>query len=199
MTRSQQAPARPAALEEIDELTLTRARRGEAAATRAVFERYHGAVYRFVWRMLGPRAAVAVVEDLTQETFLRAFAALPRFAPDGPARLSTWILTIASRIALNELRRARRRGGDATVELDANELGGAARTDEGAERSALGARLARELARLSPDHRAVFLLREYHDLSYQEIATALELELGTVQSRLARARATLRSALEDLA
>src|SRR6185436_15814080 len=98
MTRSQQAPARPAALEEIDELTLTRARRGEAAATRAVFERYHGAVYRFVWRMLGPRAAVAVVEDLTQETFLRAFGALPRFAPDGPARLSTWILTIASRI-----------------------------------------------------------------------------------------------------
>jgi RNA polymerase sigma-70 factor (ECF subfamily) len=187
--------ARPA-LEELDELTLLRARRGDEAATRALFDRYKEPVFRFLWRMLGRQATSAVVEDLTQDTFLRGFAALDRFSPDGPARLSTWLLAIAARLALNELRRQRRRGGTAMVELD-DSLRGSGRTDEAAERRAIGARIAQELERLSPEHRAVFVLRDYHDLSYHEIAHALDIELGTVQSRLSRARAALRLALED--
>jgi RNA polymerase sigma-70 factor (ECF subfamily) len=73
-----------------------------------------------------------------------------------------------------------------------------ARADETAHRRALGEILEREIGKLAPDHRAVFLLREYHELDYAEIARVLEIQIGTVQSRLSRARAALRLALEDV-
>src|SRR4051794_10095336 len=111
------SPTSRSQVEEIDDVMLTRVRRGDASAARAFFERYHRPVFRFLWRMLASRASVPVIEDLTQETFLRAFASLAKFSSDGSARLSTWLLTIASRLALNELRRQRRRGGDGMVEL----------------------------------------------------------------------------------
>lgn len=192
-------PARPPSRGsiEIDDLTLARACRGEPAAGRAFFEHYQRTVFAFLWRMLSPRATHALVEDLLQDTFLRAFAALPRFSVGGAARPSSWLLTIATRTALNELRRQKRHP-ETSADHEVMGLVGGARGDESAERRALGAVLAREIGRLSPDFRAVFLLREYHDLTYEEIARALDLELGTVQSRLSRARAALREALEGL-
>ena len=182
---------------ELDELTLVRARRGDQAAARALFDHYHRQVFAFLWRMLSPHATQAAVEDLTQDAFLRAFAALPRFAPEGPARLSSWLLTIATRVALNELRRRKRRP-DATVDVDLVAVPGGARPDESASRRALGALVARAIGELSDDFRAVIVLREYHDQSLDEIARALEIPVGTVQSRLARARAALRGALEGV-
>lgn len=146
--------------------------------------------------MLGGRANPALVEDLTQETFLRVFKSLAGFTLDGSARLSTWILTIATRLALNEQRNQRRAIVSAVPE--APEPIADARADDTAQRRALGEILEREIARLAPDHRAVFLLREYHDLEYAEIARVLEIQVGTVQSRLSRARAALRLALEDI-
>ncbi|MGE0872304.1 MAG: RNA polymerase sigma factor [Kofleriaceae bacterium] len=200
MTRASgpSAPLPPVAGGELDELTLIRARRGDPSASRALFDHYKDLVFRYLWRMFGPRSTVAAIEDLTQDTFLRAFEALDRFSAAGPARLSTWLLTIATRVGLNEVRRQRRRGAGATVEIDHDLLRSTARADEAAERRALGARIADALQDLPPEHRAVFILREYHDLSYQEIASVLEIELGTVQSRLSRARAALRAALEDI-
>ena len=81
----------PPAPEELDELTLARAQRGDEEACRALVVRYQRALFALLARMLGPRGAV---EDLAQETFLRAFRALPGFDRSGPARLSTWLLTI---------------------------------------------------------------------------------------------------------
>ena len=179
---------------EIDELTLARARRGDDAACRAVFRHYQRAVYSLAWRMLGGKANPALVEDLTQETFLRVFRSLAGVTPDGTARLSTWILTIATRLALNE-QRNQRRAIIAALPADAEPIAHA-RADETADRRALGEILEREIGKLAPDHRAVFLLREYHDLDYGEIAAALEIDLGTVKSRLARARGALRAHLE---
>lgn len=187
----------PSAIVELDALTLARACRGDEAASRAFFDQYHRIVFAFLWRMLSPRVSQAQVEDLTQETFLRAFAALARFSPAGEARPSSWLLTIATRLALNELRRHRRRPGD-VMDVEAVSIASNSRTDEAATRRALGTLLAREVARLQPDQRSVFLLREYHGLTYNEIAQALDVELGTVQSRLARARATLREALKEV-
>ena len=182
---------------EIDDVTLAKARRGEPAATRAFFDLYHRQVFAFVWRMLSPRASRAVVEDLVQDTFVKAFGALPRFSPDGAARPSTWLLTIATRVALNEIRRAKRKP-DATVDVELVALPGGSNPAEAAERRALAALLEREIAALAPDHRAVFLLRDYHDRSYDDIAAALGIPIGTVQSRLARARAALREALRGV-
>src|SRR5215470_592892 len=90
---------------ELDDVTLARAQRGEAAAWRALVEHYQRAVFALLSRMLAPSGRAALVEDLAQETFLRAFRALPAFDRGGRARLSTWILTIATRLGIDELRR----------------------------------------------------------------------------------------------
>lgn len=176
---------------ELDDLTLARAQRREPEACRRLVAQYQGAVFALIGRMLGP-ARSAVVEDLAQDTFLAVFAGLPGFAPGGPARLSTWILAIASRRAIDHLRRHRPVPvGAADVTADPR-LGAVARRD-------LARAIEAALADLAPEYRAAFLLRELHGLDYDEIARALGIELGTVRSRLARARQALRAALSEVA
>src|SRR5689334_19186631 len=154
--------------EPLDELTLRRAQHGDERAWRALIERYRQPVHALIWRLLAGRARHRV-EDLVQETFVRVLRALPGFDPAGPASLSTWMLTIAARLALNELRRP--------------------------EAAPLAEEPVAPGADLPDAQRAVFVLREYHDLDYAEIAAALELDPGTVKSRLSRARAALRAHL----
>jgi len=170
--------------DELDELTLRRAQRGEDRACRELVRAYQRRVFALLGRMLGQPA---LVEDLAQETFLRVFRALPAWSPSGPARLSTWILTIATRLALDELRKQRpvQAMPQPTVLPEA-------------EARALGRAIAQAVSQLPPDFRAVFLLREYHELEYDEIARALEIDLGTVKSRLSRAKAALREALKEV-
>jgi RNA polymerase sigma-70 factor (ECF subfamily) len=182
--------------DELDDLRLRRAARGDQEAFRELVELYHRRVHDLLWRMLDPSGRADRVEDLVQETFVRVFGALSRFRPDGPARLSTWILTIATRLALNELRRA----GRPTVPLDAvaEHLGGGEPADRAAERRRLGRAIARAIGALPVEYRAALVLREYHGLDYAEIAEVLEIDLGTVKSRLSRARSKLRDALEEV-
>jgi RNA polymerase sigma-70 factor (ECF subfamily) len=178
---------------ELDEVTLRRAQRGEAAAFRALVERYHGPVRAVVWRMLDPGGGGSRVEDLVQETFLRVHRGLVGFEPDGPARLSTWILTIATRATLNELRRER----PALVPIEDEPLPAPDSADAELRRRRLGEALRRALGALAPDARAVVVLREYHEMDYAEIAAVLGIDVGTVKSRLSRARAALRQALQE--
>jgi RNA polymerase sigma-70 factor (ECF subfamily) len=171
----------------LDELTLRRAQRGDERAWRDLIERYQQPVHALVWRLLAGRAQHRA-PDLTQETFVRVLRALPGFDPAGSATLSTWILTIATRLTLNEMRRPE------MTELEREPIG-RERTDADAERRRLGAAIAAGIAELPDTHRVVLVLREYHDLDYGEIAEALELDVGTVKSRLSRARAQLREYL----
>ena len=93
----------------LDRSVLQRAKAGDPAAFRLLYEHCAEGVYRFLHRMLGDAAAA---EDALQETFLRVLGALRRFDPDGPAPLASWILTIARRVALSREvsgQRARRR------------------------------------------------------------------------------------------
>ena len=183
-------PAAAARLTEpFNELTLHRAQRDDPSAWRTLIERYQGPVHALIWRLLAGRQRHRV-EDLVQETFVRVLRALPGFDPGGPATLSTWMLTIATRLALNELRRPEHAA--LLGELPASP---GDRADASAERRRLAAAIHAGVAALPPDQRAVFVLREYHELDYAEIAAALELELGTVKSRLARARSALRAHL----
>jgi RNA polymerase sigma-70 factor (ECF subfamily) len=179
----------PAAVraEPFDELTLRRAQRGDERAWRDLIERFQRPVHALIWRLLAGRARHRV-EDLTQETFVRVLRALPRFDPAGPATLSTWILTIATRIALNELRRPE--WPAIAAEPVARE-----RTDAVAERKRLAAAIAAGMAKLPDGQRAALVLSEYHELSHAEIADILELEVGTIKSRLSRARSALRAEL----
>ncbi len=180
---------------ELDEVSLARARRGDDDARRQLIVHYQDRVFRYLWRMLAWRGQGALVEDLCQETFERVLRALPGFSDTGPARLSTWILTIATRLALKELRRRRvREDARAGARIDAEPVPG---PDQQSERAALGRAVRRAIARLGPDHRAVIILREYEELDYDSIARILDIQVGTVKSRLARARAELREALDE--
>jgi len=178
---------------ELDEVTLARARRGDDDARRQLVLHYQARVFRVLWRMLACRGQAAMAEDLCQETFERVLRSLPGFSASGPARLSTWILTIATRLALKELRRRRVRDA-AVFRLEPEASPG---PDRQAERAALGHAVRRAIAGLSPDHRAVIILREYEELEYEAIARILDIQVGTVKSRLARARAELREALDE--
>jgi RNA polymerase sigma-70 factor (ECF subfamily) len=192
---SEKAP-RAASAAELDELTLVRAQRGEDAACRLLVATYQRRIFALLHRMLGPSGRGALVEDLAQETFLRAFRALAMFDRAGSARLSTWLLTIATRLALDELKKNVPR----LVPIDALARGVAAggSTADDADRRALQGALARAVAALGPEQRATFLLREVHELSTEEVATALEVDLGTVKSRLSRAKQALRAALAEV-
>src|SRR5688572_18877014 len=170
---------------------LARAKAGDEAACRALVTAHQQRIFAQLAGMLRPVGRVALVEDLAQETFIRAFRALPRF--EGPPnKMRAWLLTIATRVALNELRRR----PAATSDLDV------AASEEAlhvAQSSSVIGRGLEDAVRDLPDvYRAAFLLRELHGLDYAEIAEILEVDLGTVKSRLSRARARLRAVLRQV-
>jgi RNA polymerase sigma-70 factor, ECF subfamily len=178
---------------DLDELTLARAQRGDRQAFRTLVERYERPVFALLGRMLLRAGRESLVEDLAQETFVRVFRGLPSFGSDGRNNISSWILTIAARLAIDELRRqpVGVERLDAVALAVADDVG----ADERSERRRVAAAIERAVAELAPEYRAAFLLREVHEMDYESIAEALRIDVGTVKSRLSRARAALRNAL----
>jgi RNA polymerase sigma-70 factor (ECF subfamily) len=181
-----------------DDRELLRACRGQdAAAFRSFVVQHQRMVFALLSRMLG---AGPEVEDLAQETFVRAYRAFPSFDPSGPAKVSTWLLTIATRLALDSRKRRRvavqsidEPGGEGEK---ASERAGSGPTPEAAlERRQLGEALARAAESLPDDQRAALVLAELHGLSIEEIAAALEVPANTAKTRLFRAREKMRAAL----
>jgi RNA polymerase sigma-70 factor, ECF subfamily len=170
---------------ELDAGTVARAQRGDDAACRALVERHQQPVFAVIARVVGPRGQLAVVPDLAQETFLRVFRHLSGFAIAGPGRLSSWVLTIATRVALDHLKR---RKLDLVPAVEAV-------AEPEVELRQTAVVVERAIETMAPALRAVLLLRVVHELPYEDIARELGLELGTVKSRLARARALLWQAL----
>lgn len=193
-------PFRTTTRPEVDDPVVLRAQQGDAAACRALVQTHQRRVLGQLRAMLAPVGKGALVEDLAQETFLRAFRALPRFRGDGRASLATWLVTIATRVALNELRRRPPHTEWLDTVTESGRTGEAARSGEAAvvERHASAQAIERAIADLSPVYRGAFLLRELHGLDYGEIAEVLEVDVGTVKSRLSRARARLRLALAEV-
>ena len=189
-----ESDARPPRPAEIDGAIVARASRGDPAACRVLVERFERPVFAVLSRLLRPAGRQDRVEDLAQECFLRVFRSLPRFDPKGPAKLSTWILTIASRLAIDELRRPALAAG---ALLDVDTLSGPAVQEKVAAQREQLRRVAQALDELSPEYRAALALRLFHEQGYEQIAAALGIELGTVKSRLARARAALARALGE--
>lgn len=170
---------------------VDRLKAGEPHAFEELVRGYQHRVFGVALRMLGTRAEA---EDVAQEVFLRVHRAIGDFR--GEARLSTWLYGITSRLCLNRLaspaRRRERAGDDVLIELPAPDADAAAT----AERSELEAALSAAIASLPEEFRIVVLLRDVEGLSYDAIAEALDLEPGTVRSRLHRARTTLKETLE---
>lgn len=175
----------------IDDLTLARAKRGESKACLALVRAHEDAVFAVLGRMLRPRGLEGMVEDLAQETFLRAFAALGRFESGGTAKLSTWLLCIASRLAIHELNRLR--PPTATLE----DTTPASTEDRMPERLAARGTLDRALMMITPEQQVVLVLREFHGLDDASIAQVLGTSPGTIKARIFRARARLRKCLKE--
>jgi RNA polymerase sigma-70 factor, ECF subfamily len=176
---------------ELDELTLARARQGEPSALTALVRHYEKPVFQLVGRLLCSRAPAAV-DDVAQEAFIRVIRGIHRFDPRGPARLSTWILTVATRTCLNAMRGRNR---DAPLDGHAAVLEAGDSPEQTVLERERGRRVQAAMAALPDEMRTMLVLRAYHDLDYPEIAAALDLEVGTVKSRLSRARTALREVL----
>ena len=158
--------------------------------------RYAEDLFRYAMALSRNRAEA---EDLVQETYLRGLKEMGGLRPN--SNLKVWMFTILRNVWRNQLRK--QRTGPRIVELDNGETS----LDPPAERSKdphnlLVSKVEREhvrvaIERLPTDFREIVILREYEDLSYQEIAELLNCPLGTVMSRLGRARARLRILLSD--
>jgi RNA polymerase sigma-70 factor (ECF subfamily) len=172
---------------ELDDLTLRRAQQGERAALDALIDRYHGTVHALVWRMACAQGD-SHVADLVQDALIRVLQSLPRFDRAGPARLSTWILTIATRVVLNDRRR------DLRPDVKPEPASYVDPSTVASDRE-LGVAIAKAVLELPEAQRIAFVLREYHDLDYAEIADVLGVDVGTIKSRLSRARAAVRDTL----
>lgn len=138
------------------------------------------------FRLLGDRDRM---DDALQNAYVRAFRGLPRFR--GDAEPETWLYRIVYNACLDELRRARR---TRHTELDEHLASGEELADDAAGRAALGS----ALADLPPDQRAAVLLVDAEGFDYRAAAEVLGVEVGTLASRLSRARAALRRALSPL-
>jgi RNA polymerase sigma-70 factor (ECF subfamily) len=166
--------------------TWALAARGGDELAQAAFVR---ATQAEVWRFTAALVDTATADDLTQETYLRAFRALAGFEARSSAR--TWLLGIARRVCADHVRTlVRRRRLDAR--LSAGALGAAAEPDPAGQLSA-----ADLLRRLPGDRRAAFALTQVLGLSYAEAADVEGVPVGTIRSRVARARAELVAAVGE--
>jgi RNA polymerase sigma-70 factor (ECF subfamily) len=170
---------------------LSRLRAGDRRAFEELIRTHQHRVYAVALRMLGNAAEA---QDVAQEAFLRAHRGLAEFR--GEARLSTWLYAIASRLCLNRLTRSERRLARHGEETLARLVDGAPGPHQALERGELEEALHRAIGELPEDRRIVVILRDVEGLAYEEIAEALELPVGTVRSRLHRARLDLKEKLE---
>lgn len=173
---------------------IASARNGDEAAFGQLVQKYQKRVYTLTVRMC-PTPELA--EEAAQEAFLSAWQGLPFFR--GDSAFSTWLYRLASNACVDLLRKERRHQG---TSLD-DDAAGAEIPDtkptpeEAAETKELRAQIEAGLRQLSPEHRAVLILREIQQLNYEEIADVLSLDLGTVKSRISRGRRQLRDFLKE--
>ena len=180
-----------------DQDLVARAKAGDQTAFERLVVDNQNKVYSLCVRLTGDREEGA---DLAQEAFLRAWQALPSF--QGESSFSTWVYRLATNVCIDFLRRQARRREVAPVQsIDDEELSWTEPADweqdphRQLERAELNRAVFQGLERLPDHHRQVLVMRELSGLSYQEIGDALALDLGTVKSRIARARLALRKIL----
>ncbi|HMS02200.1 MAG TPA: sigma-70 family RNA polymerase sigma factor [Gemmatimonadaceae bacterium] len=180
------------------------AQEGRERAFRELVRRYERPVFSLVYRMVRDRETA---EDLAQDAFIKVLNHIDRYSPE--FKFSSWIFKIANNVAIDHLRRRRLD----TVSMDGSPHATSAAEVEAStfdlaadQESALDELTAKELGsaieaaigRLRPEYRACIMLRHVEGRSYEEIASTLDLPLGTVKTYIHRARHELRRALEDV-
>ena len=193
-------------VERADADLVRQAGEGDRDAFRELFERYQRRVLSVVMGMLHDREAAL---DVTQETFIKAYRSIDRYK--GEASFYTWIYRIAVNLAIDWQRREWRRpmaaptrspSGDGPEEDAIDRIGDETPGNDpflATRDRQLRERVREAIEELTPDHKAVILLREVEGLSYDEISRAMQCSIGTVMSRLHYARKKLQKRLKEFA
>ena len=176
-----------------EEVAVRRAKQGDAQAFEVLVTLYEQKVYSLAYHYVGNEQDAL---DISQEVFLRVYRFLPQFNED--SRFSTWLYRVASNVCKDTLRK----------KSNKNEISLSQENEEGEysydlpdlrynpesalEQQELRLEIRESLQELSPDHREILVMRDVMGLPYEDIARSLELEEGTVKSRISRARDKLR-------
>lgn len=184
-----------------DDELVAQAQTGDRAAVQTLLERYER---RLLAVLLGMVRNPEDAREILQETFVRAFRNIEGFK--GESSFYTWIYRIAMNLAIDHQRRGAKRPlveFDESVGVKEDAVGDGSAilgTDpfKSVRSRELGRKIFEAIESLTPDHRAVILLREIDGLSYEEISVALDCSLGTVMSRLHYARKKLQSRLQEM-
>jgi RNA polymerase sigma-70 factor (ECF subfamily) len=194
------SPAEAAQVDELETALVARSRRGDVAAFNALVERYQAMAYAIALRMLGDPDAAA---DVTQDAFFSAYRAIQSFRG---ASFRAWLLRIVSNACFDVFRARGRQPTSSLDELLDNETSADAATpaalidsswdpERAVLRAEVIAAIQGALLQLPGDQRLAVILSDVQGLPYEEIARIMDSPLGTVKSRIARARAHLRTIL----
>ena len=177
---------------------VQRAQKGNLDAFNALILHYQTQVYNLAWHILHDGAAA---DDATQEAFISAYKGLAKFR-GGSFR--AWLLRIVANACYDELRRRKRRPtvswedfGDMEDEANPHLANGGPLPEQTVQQQELRAVLERALAKLPEEQRMVLVLVDRMGLAYQEVADTMNIRLGTVKSRLARARTQMQQLLQE--
>lgn len=188
---------------EVSDIDLVK--RSQAGDTRAfdiLVTRYRGRIYAMTYHLIQNETEAW---DLAQEAFIKAWRALPNFKLD--AGFYTWLYRIAHNVSYDWLRKKKIQGdGEFDDEHTSHRAAAGAETapkgdpapDMAMRNAEVGQRIQAAIAKLSPEHRQVIVLREVEGLAYEEIAEIIPCSLGTVMSRLFYARKKLQEQLKDV-
>lgn len=188
---------------EVSDIDLVkRSQAGDTRAFDTLVTRYRGRIYAMTYHLIQNETEAW---DLAQEAFIKAWRALPNFKLD--AAFYTWLYRIAHNVTYDWLRKKKIQGDGefddertehrAAVGAETAPRGDAA-PDTALRNAEVGQRIQAAIARLSPEHRQVIVLREVEGLAYEEIAAMVPCSLGTVMSRLFYARKKLQELLKDV-
>jgi len=188
---------------EEDRLLIERFKNGDASAFDMLVDKYSGRAYQIAYGILGSRQDA---EEVAQDVFIRIYRALPKFR--GDSEFTTWMYRIAMNLARNKYRWNKSRGSQRSVSIDApldgtdesdgrklDVVEGRLSPDEKASLDELEGHALKELENLPELYRQALTLRNIDELSYEDIADLLGCKLGTIKSRIARARDELRKRL----
>ena len=183
-----------------DQILVERVQQGDKSAFDVLVARYQHKVVKLIMRYVRDQAEAL---DVAQEAFLKAYRALPRFR--GDSAFYTWLYRISINTAKNHLVAARRRPLDYNLDLqdpDQYEMHGKLKTEDTPEGNLLSEEIRETVNRaiegLPEDLRTAIMLRELEGMSYEEIATTMECPVGTVRSRIFRAREAIDKRLRPL-
>lgn len=189
---------------DVSELDLVKqCQAGDSEAFDKLVTRYRTRVFGMIYNMVHNEQDAW---DLAQDSFLKAWKSIQRF--QGKSSFYTWIYRIVMNVTIDWIRKKQVKGSGAEFDdsIQLKEIDPASKTMpkpdalpyEGMQRSEIRGRIDQAIAQLSPDHRAVILMKEIEEMQYHEIAEALGCSIGTVMSRLFYARKKLQNLLKDV-